>query len=111
MHQKYDIVLADLNPVKWSEQAGIRPCLIIQNNRANKVSRTFVIAIITSTIKKYPHTVIVDPTSRNWLSNQSRIDMLQIRTIDESRIIKSLWSLDTEYQALVDKAVAVAFDV
>ena len=57
--KKYDIVLVDLNPVKGSEQAGIRPCIIIQNDYANSVSKTFVIAIISSVIKIFPHTLIV----------------------------------------------------
>ena len=67
--KKFDIVLVDLNPVKWSEQSWIRPCIIIQNDFANKVSKTFVIAIISSVIKTYPHTLIINESSKNWLKN------------------------------------------
>jgi len=62
--KKYNIILVDLNPVKGSEQAWIRPCIIIQNNYANKVSKTFVIAIISSVIKDYPHTLILDNSTK-----------------------------------------------
>ena len=106
---KFDIILVDLNPVKGSEQSGIRPCIILQNNYANKVARTFVIAIISSTLKTYPHTIIVDPSRANNLSNTSRIDLLQIRTIDEERIIKTIGTLDTEKQFEVDTKLRIAF--
>ena len=63
--QKYDIVLVDLNPVRGSEQSGIRPCIIIQNDYANAVARTFVVAIISTVIKHYPHMIVVDPSPEN----------------------------------------------
>lgn len=107
--KKFDIVLVDLNPVKWSEQSWIRPCIIIQNDFANKVSKTFVIAIISSVIKTYPHTLIINESSKNWLKNVSRIDLLQIRTIDQERILSVLWSLDLEYRQPLDEKIKIAF--
>ncbi|MBT4387507.1 type II toxin-antitoxin system PemK/MazF family toxin [Candidatus Woesearchaeota archaeon] len=68
----------------------MRPCIIIQNDFANKVSRTFVVAIISSVIKDYPHTLIVDSSDLNGLEKKSRIDLLQIRTIDKFRIIREI---------------------
>ncbi len=109
--EKYDIILVDLNPVKWSEQAWIRPCIVIQNNYANKVSKTFVIAIISSVIKDYPHTLIVKESRENWLKNKSRIDLLQIRTVDETRIIKNIWSLDLNFRDSLDKKIKISFDL
>ena len=106
---KYDIVLVDLNPVKGSEQSWIRPCIIIQNNYANKVSRTFVVAILSSVIKDYPHTLIIDKSQTNWLIQQSRIDLLQIRTVDESRIIKQFWELDLGFRNVLDEKIKIAF--
>ena len=108
---KFDIILVDLNPVKWSEQAWIRPCIIIQNNFANKVSKTFVVAILSSVIKDYPHTLIVDKSLENWLDKKSRIDLLQVRTIDESRIMKTFWNLDLELHELLDEKIRIAFNV
>jgi len=107
--EKYEIILVNLNPTKWSEQSWIRPCIIMQNNFANKVSRTFVIAIISSVIKDYPHTLIIEQTKKNWLKNKSRIDLLQIRTIDKSRIIKSLWILDEKYIEEFNEKIKISF--
>jgi len=109
--KKFDIILVDLNPIKWSEQSWIRPCIIIQNNYANKVSKTYVVAILSSVLKDYPHTLIIDKSKYNWLSTKSRIDLLQIRTIDESRIIKSLWELDYEFRNILDEKLKIAFDL
>lgn len=111
MMQKFDILLVDLNPIKWSEQSWIRPCIIIQNNNANKFAKTFVIAIISSVIKEYPHTLIVKPSLINWLKEISRIDLLQVRTIDELRIIKKLWALDENCQSELNIKLAIAFDI
>ncbi len=106
---KYDIVLVDLNPTKWSEQAWIRPCIILQNDFANKNSRTFVVAIISSILKDYPHTLIVESSLMNWLNNISRIDLLQVRTIDKEKIISILWKLDEKYRNLLDEKIKIAF--
>jgi mRNA interferase MazF len=109
--QKYDIILVDLNPVRGSEQAGIRPCVILQNDYANAVARTFVIAIISSVIKKYPHTLIVKPTLENGLTVESRIDCLQVRTIDQERIVKHLGTLDMSDRENLDDVIRIAFGV
>jgi len=109
--QKFDIILVDLNPVKWSEQAWIRPCIILQNNFVNKVAKTFVIAIISSVIKEYPHTLIVEKSNINWLEIKSRIDLLQLKTIDESRIIKKIWKLDEKYKNLLNEKLKISFDL
>jgi len=109
--KKYDIILVDLNPVKGSEQSGIRPCIIIQNDYANKVANTYVVAILSSVIKDYPHTLIIDSSKINWLTQKSRIDLLQVRTIDETRIIKKFWELDLEFRKLLDEKIKIAFDL
>lgn len=108
---KYDIVLVDLNPVKWSEQAWIRPCIIIQNDFANKVANTFVVAILSSVIKEYPHTLVIEKSLENWLELKSRIDLLQVRTVDKTRIIKKLWELDLNYREDLDEKTRIAFSV
>lgn len=109
--KKYDIILVDLNPVKWSEQSWIRPCIIIQNDFANRYARTYVIAIISSVIKDYPHTIIVDNSIINWLNTISRIDLLQIRTIDKDRIISHLWELEQKYKTELNEKIKIAFDL
>jgi len=107
--QKFEIILVNLNPTKWSEQSWIRPCIILQNDYANKVANTFVIAIISSVIKDFPHTLIIESSDENWLDKKSRIDLLQIRTIDKSRIIKSFWFLDEKYRKAFDEKIKISF--
>ena len=107
--KKFEIILVNLNPTKWSEQSWIRPCIILQNNYANKVARTFVVAIISSVIKDFPHTLIIEKTKTNWLENKSRIDLLQVRTIDKTRIIKSFWILDEKYREIFDEKIKISF--
>ncbi len=107
--KKFDIILVDLNPVKWSEQSWVRPCIIIQNNFANKVSKTFVVAIISSVLKEYPHTLIIENSQTNWLKNTSRIDLLQVRTIDVERVISNIWELDFKYRDILNEKLKIAF--
>ena len=109
--KKYDIVLVNLNPTRGSEQRGIRPCLVLQNNEANKRSQTTVIAIFSSVIKYFPHTMVVDPTRHNGLKKKSRLDLLQIRTIDRHRVIKKLGMLDASYRAELRERFEVSFDL
>ena len=90
-----DIVLANLEPVKGAEQGRIRPVLIIQNDIANEYSSTTIIAPITSKkyVKEYPTNVFL-PQKDSRLDRDSTILLNQIRTIDKSRIIKRISSLD-----------------
>lgn len=109
--KKYDILLVNLNPTKGSEQRGIRPCLLVQNNFANHYGSTFVVCPISSVIKDYPHTLIVDPTEQNGLKKRSRIDILQIRTIDQTRIHKKIGVLDEVYREIFCEKFRISFDV
>ena len=68
--KKYDIVYVELDPTKGSEQHGTRPCIILQNNLANRFGSTTVIATLTTTLKKYPHTLIVEASKENGLNKR-----------------------------------------
>ena len=84
---KYDIILVDLDKTKGSEQKGIRPCLVLQNNLANssRIS-TVTVAPITSNIRQYPYSIIIKASPKNKLKQEySRIELSQIRTIDKTR--------------------------
>ena len=109
--KKYDIVLIDLEPTKGSEQQGLRPCLIVQNNLANLHANTIVACPISSVLKDYPHTLIISPSSENNLSVESRIDILQIRTLDKSRILKKIGTLDHKHRALFKQKFCDSFDI
>jgi len=109
--RKFDILLVNLNPTKGSEQSGIRPCIVIQNDYANKYVKTFVVSIISSVIKNYPHTLTIDKSKENGLKVKSRIDLLQTRTVDQERIIAKLGFLDHEFREEFNLKIKFAFAV
>ena len=107
--QRGDIVLANLEPVKGSEQGGIRPVLILQNNISNKYSPVTIIAAITS--KKFEKEF---PTNVFLLKEDSKLDkdstilLNQVRTIDKSRIVKKISSLNSFIMVKVDMAMKIS---
>ena len=104
-----DIFLANLEPIKGSEQGGVRPVLIIQNDISNKNSPVTIIAAITSKIfeKEYPTNVFVSKEDSK-LDKDSTVLLNQVRTIDNSRLIKRIGSLDTFIMNQVDKSLKVS---
>lgn len=106
------IFLANLEPIKGSEQGGIRPCLIIQNNISNKYSPTIIIAAITAKkfTKEFPTNVELNKKESN-LKKDSTILLNQIRTIDKSRIIKKISSLPNEIMFKVNLAIKISLDL
>ena len=104
-----EVVLVNFDPVKGSEQKGIRPALIIQNNIYNKYSPITIVAPITSKLYKKEY-----PTNINLLKEDSKLGkdstilLNQIKTIDKSRIIKKISSLSKEIMDKVDLAIKVS---
>ncbi|MFM7638865.1 MAG: type II toxin-antitoxin system PemK/MazF family toxin [Bacteroidota bacterium] len=88
--RQYHVVLVNSDPTQGSEINKTRPCVVISPNEMNKFLRTVVVAPMTSANKPYPTRVAV---VHNKISEQVILD--QIRTIDKSRILKSLGSLTT----------------
>ena len=107
-----EIVVANLEPVEGSEQAGIRPVLIIQNDILNKHAPTTIIAPITSKIytKEYPTNVIIKKEDSR-LKLDSTILLNQIKTIDKKRIIKKIGTLDNFTMNKVDKAIKISLSL
>ena len=97
-----DIFYADLSPVVGSEQGGIRPVLIIQNDVGNRHSPTVICAAITSRMNKAKKYQIV---------KNSVILLEQIRTIDKQRLKDLVCHLDKEIMHKVDEAVRVSFEL
>jgi mRNA interferase MazF len=82
-----DIYLADLSPVTGSEQGGVRPVLIIQNNTGNRFAPTVIVAAITtSTIKKAMPTHVKLESGRHGVEEDSTVLLEQLRTIDKNRL-------------------------
>ena len=105
-----DIFYADLSPVVGSEQGGIRPVLIIQNDVGNKYSPTVIAAAITSRLNKtkLPTHIEVD-ASLYGLSKDSVVLLEQIRTIDKQRLREKMGHLDTGMMYRIDRGISVSF--
>ncbi len=105
-----DIYYADLSPVIGSEQGGIRPVLIIQNDVGNRYSPTVIAAAITSQRDKtkLPTHISVE-ASDCGLAKDSIVLLEQVRTIDKQRLKERMGSLDITSMGMVDKALSVSF--
>jgi mRNA interferase MazF len=105
-----DIYYADLSPVVGSEQGGIRPVLIVQNNVGNKYSPTVIAAAITSQINKAKMPTHIEINAKSFgLTKDSVILMEQIRTLDKRRLKEKMGTLDETCMNRVDEALAVSF--
>ena len=105
-----DMFYADLSPVIGSEQGGIRPVLIIQNDVGNKYSPTVIAAAITSqTTKNRLPTHISINSNEYGLVKDSVILAEQIRTIDKSRLKEKIGQVDPFTMNLVNNALGVSF--
>ncbi len=105
-----DIYYADLSPVVGSEQGGVRPVLIIQNDIGNRYSPTVIAAAITSQQEKtHLPTHIKIGADGCGLSKDSVILLEQVRTIDKQRLKEKMGTLEKPSMALVDKALSVSF--
>ncbi|HDP70370.1 MAG TPA: type II toxin-antitoxin system PemK/MazF family toxin [Actinobacteria bacterium] len=105
-----EIWLVNFNPGRGSEQKGIRPALIIQNDVGNEHSSTTIVAAITTTIRVYPVTVFL-PKGSAGLDKDSMVNLAQILTIDKARLIKRLGELDTERLAQTNQALRVSLNL
>ncbi len=105
-----DIYYADLSPVVGSEQGGVRPVLIVQNDVGNKYSPTVIAAAITS--QKYkaklPTHIEVSGIS-SGLAKDSIVLLEQIRTLDKRRLKEHMGTLDGTAMNLIDQALSVSF--
>jgi mRNA interferase MazF len=105
-----DIYYADLSPVVGSEQGGIRPVLIVQNNVGNRHSPTVIAAAITSQIGKARLPTHIELSARTYgLSRDSVILLEQVRTIDKKRLKERMGRLDESLMDRVDSALTVSF--
>ncbi|EST12284.1 type II toxin-antitoxin system PemK/MazF family toxin [Sporolactobacillus laevolacticus] len=107
-----DVYFADLSPVVGSEQGGVRPVLIIQNDIGNRFSPTVVVAAITAQIQKakLPTHVEID-AKRYGFDRDSVILLEQIRTIDKQRLTDKITHLDEEMMGRVNKAIQISLSL
>ncbi len=105
-----DIYYADLSPVVGSEQGGIRPVLIIQNDVGNKYSPTVIAAAITSRINKAKMPTHIELSANEYGLNKDSVILLeQIRTIDKRRLREKIGKIDEAVMSRVNGALSVSF--
>ena len=105
-----DLFYADLSPVVGSEQGGIRPVLVVQNDVGNKYSPTVIAAAVTSQINKAKMPTHIEISAETYgLVKDSVILMEQIRTIDKKRLKEKIGHADDELMQRVNRALSVSF--
>jgi len=110
--KKGDIFFADLSPVIGSEQGGVRPVLVVQNDVGNKFSPTIIVAAVTSQMNKakLPTHVAINAIG-NGLSKDSVVLLEQLRTIDKKRLKERIGALDEELIPNVNEALSVSLGI
>ncbi len=110
MIKRGDIYYADLSPVVGSEQGGLRPVLIIQNDVGNKYSPTVIAAAITSRLDKTHLPTHIDIyADKVGLSKDSVVLLEQVRTIDKRRLKEKMGHLDEGMMSAVNNAISISF--
>lgn len=105
-----EVWMVNFHPGRGSEQQGIRPALIIQNDVGNQYAATTIVAAITSTIKLYPVTVPLKKGEAG-LQEPSMINLAQILTVDKSRLQRRLGTLRADTVKRVNDAIQVSLDL
>ena len=110
--KKGDLYFADLSPVTGSEQGGIRPVLVVQNDVGNRYSPTIIVAAITSRKNKadLPTHVEIE-AGGNGLSKNSTVLMEQLRTIDKTRLKERIGTIDRNRLPEINGALSVSLGI
>ena len=110
--QRGDVYYADLRPVVGSEQGGVRPVLIIQNNVGNRHSPTVICAAITSQMHKANLPTHVELNCDKYdLAKDSVVLLEQLRTIDKKRLKDKVCHLDNQILVKIDKALEISLEL
>lgn len=103
-----ELYYADLSPVVGSEQGGIRPVLVVQNDIGNKYSPTVIAAAVTSKINKAKLPTHIELPSSYGLVKDSVILLEQIRTLDKRRLKERIGELNEDTMSKVDRAILIS---
>lgn len=104
-----EIYYADLSPVVGSEQGGMRPVLIVQNDVGNKFSPTVIAAAITSQKEKSKLPTHIELETGCGLAKDSVVLLEQIRTIDKKRLKERMGNVDEDSMSKINRALSVSF--
>ena len=110
--RKGDIYFADLSPVVGSEQGGVRPVLVVQNDVGNRFSPTIIVAAVTSQLKKAKlPTHVPIHADGSGLDRDSVVLLEQLRTIDKKRLREHIGTVNHEVICTVDDALSVSLGI
>lgn len=110
--KKGDLFFADLSPVVGSEQGGVRPVLVVQNDVGNKYSPTIIVAAVTSQTSKAKLPTHVElAATQGGLSKNSVVLLEQLRTIDKQRLKERIGSLEVHQIPSVDAALGISLGI
>ena len=102
-----EIWIVDFSPGRGSEQKGLRPALVVQNDVGNRYAATTIVAAITGTLKEYPVTVMLE-SHEGGLDRESMVNLAQILTLDKSRLVRRLGAISQGRLREVDAALVVS---
>jgi mRNA interferase MazF len=105
-----EVYLVEFDPARGREIQKTRPAIVIQNDIGNRYSPVTIVAAITSKLSStpYPVEVAVSPSQENGLTMPSAIQLSQIRSVDQQRLVRRLGTLDTATMLKVDRAVRIS---
>ncbi len=104
-----EVYFADLSPVVGSEQGGVRPVLVIQNNIGNRFSPTVIVAAITAQIQKAKLPTHVEIEAEKYGFERDSVILLeQIRTLDKQRLTDKITQLDGQMMDKIDQALEIS---
>ncbi len=105
-----EVWMVDFSPARGSEQRGVRPALVIQNDIGNLHASTTIVAAITTMIKKYPVTVALE-MDEGGLKQPSMVNLAQILTLDKSRLKRKVGALSQARLVEVDNALVISLGI
>ena len=103
-----EIWYADLNPTKGSEQAGMRPVVVLSGNLLNQHLKVVIVVPLTTKIKKYKGNPILLPTQTNGLQNESEMLVFHIRSVSKDRLVRKVGDIEAHE---LDRAMKTLNDV
>lgn len=110
--KKGEIYFADLSPVIGSEQGGVRPVLVVQNDVGNKYSPTVIVAAVTSQINKAKLPTHVEiPAEGHGLAKDSVVLLEQLRTIDKKRLREKIGHIDEKSIEKTNEALTISLGI
>ena len=111
MLKRGDVVLCNLGEGKGSEQSGVRPCVVIQNDIGNRYSPTIIVATITSSTSKAKLPTHIEINERSGLDKPSIVLCEQIRTIDKQRVVGFLGTTPKQVRKKIDEALITSLEI